>query len=104
MTIVGIDISSHRVDLAWLENGKPHRWHQELGKGVLIDRLREIRVRWPVVEIPHPTFPIPLLEEVREIAIEMPFGQSRKSGAALMAVCGIVTRQAPPWARVAWPS
>lgn len=104
--IVGVDVSSKRIDLAWLENGKPCRWHQELPKGHLIDRLRAIEIKWPTgpgvrwgrYEDPQPEW------DTEEIAVEMPFGQSRKSVAALMSVVGIVTRQAPPWARVAWPS
>jgi hypothetical protein len=97
--IVGVDVSSRRIDLAWLENGKPQRWHQELGgpKTHLIDRLRLIAVRWPPMDALK-------LIDVTDIAIEMPFGQSRTSIGALMAVVGIITSQAPPWARVAWPS
>ena len=96
--IVGVDVSSKRIDLSWLEDGKPQRWHQELAKGHLIDRLRSIRVQWPST---NPTTPG---HGVSDVAIEMPFGRSRASVAALMAVVGIVTKQAPPWARVAWPS
>lgn len=97
--IVGVDVSSRRVDLAWLEDGRPQRWHQELGgpKTHLIDRLRSIHVQWPDVW----SYPENALTD---IAIEMPFGQSRKSVGALMATVGVVTKQAPYWARVAWPS
>jgi hypothetical protein len=100
MTIVGVDVSSKRIDLAWLENGKPCRWHQELAKGHLIDRLRSIEIRWPVA-IAWPA--TGRRDDVTDIAIEYPFGRGNAI-AALMAVTGIVTRQAPPWARVAWPS
>lgn len=94
--IVGVDVSSRRIDLAWLENGKPQRWHQELAKGHLIDRLRSIRIQWPDVW----SYPENALTDV---AIEYPFGRGNAI-AALMATVGVITRQAPPWARVAWPS
>lgn len=105
--IVGVDVSSRRIDLAWLENGRPCRWHQELAKGHLIDRLRSIRVEWPsrpflysdmaCTQVKQPGF------DTTEVAIEYPFGRGNAI-AALMATTGIITRQAPPWARVAWPS
>ncbi len=41
--------------------------------------------------------------DVTDIAIEYPFGRGNAI-AALMATVGVITRQAPPWARVAWPS
>jgi hypothetical protein len=98
--VVGVDVSSHQINLAWLEDGKPQRWHQELPKGHLIDRLRSINIRWPR------TGTILLGEDgadVTDVAIEYPFGRGNAI-AALMATTGIITRQAPPWARVAWPS
>lgn len=93
--IVGVDVSSRRIDLAWVEDGRPCRWHQELGgpKTHLIDRLRSIHMLWPDGG-----------QGITDVAIEMPFGQSRSSVGALMAVVGIITLQAPYWARVAWPS
>ena len=97
MTIVGVDLSSKQINLAWLdENGKPQRWHQALEGKHLIDRLRSIQITWPGDAGRG--------WETTEVAIEKPFSQSRRSTAALSAVVGIVTRQAPPWARVAWPS
>lgn len=110
--IVGVDVSSYRIDLAWLENGEPQRWHQQLDtKAHLIDRLRSIRIQWPQDAQRYSEPGVlkrglfdPVQSDVTDIAIEMPFGQSRKSVAALMATVGVVTRQAPPWARVAWPS
>jgi hypothetical protein len=95
--IVGVDVSSRRIDLAWLQDGKPCRWHQELGgpKTHLIDRLRSIRIQWPGAAFDG--------SGVTDIAIEYPFGRGNAI-AALMATTGIITRQAPPWARVAWPS
>ena len=41
---------------------------------------------------------------ITDIAIEMPFTPQRTAIAALMATVGVITRQAPTWARVAWPS
>ena len=95
--IVGVDISSRRVDLSWLDQGKPQRWHVELGgpKTHLIDRVRACRIPWHDVLWDG---------EVTDIAIEYPFGRSRAGVAALMAVAGVVTHSAPTWARVAWPS
>lgn len=106
MTIVGIDVSSKRVDLAWLENGKPQRWHQQLDeKAHLIDRLRSIRIQWPGVPFTvsgdHMTVNRPG-HEVTDIAIEYPW--ARGNGvAALWSTVGVITRQAPHWARVSWP-
>lgn len=108
--IVGVDVSSRRVDLAWLEDGKPCRWHQELAKGHLIDRLRSIDIHWPIVQ-PRDHLPDNALppgyqrrtEDVTDVAVEYPFGRGNAI-AALMATVGVITRQAPPWARVAWPS
>lgn len=102
MTVVGVDISSRRIDLAWLdEDGYPMRWHQQLDpKAHLIDRLRQIRIEWPR----WTGDPGSNGSDTSEIAIEYPYGRSRATVAALCAVAGIVTRQAPPWARVAWPS
>lgn len=109
--IVGVDVSSRRIDLAWLENGKPCRWHQELAKGHLIDRLRSIDIQWPRGSItidygePHGTITSEASHgwDVTDVAIEYPFGRGNAI-AALMATTGVITRQAPPWARVAWPS
>lgn len=97
--IVGVDVSSRRIDLAWLENGKPCRWHQELAKGHLIDRLRSISIQWPN----YMPAGADVWVDVTDIAIEYPFGRGNAI-AALMATVGVITRQAPPWARVAWPS
>lgn len=102
LMIVGVDVSSRRIDLAWLEDGKPRRWHQELGgpKTHLIDRLRSIRIQWP-----NDIFIVPGAGHgVTDIAIEYPFAVQKPAVAALMATVGVITRQAPPWARVAWPS
>lgn len=101
MTVVGVDVSSRRVDLAWLENGKPCRWHQDLGgpKTHLIDRLRSIRINWP----PDEHQGLPAGHGITDVAVEYPFGRGNAI-AALMATVGVITRQAPPWARVAWPS
>lgn len=118
MTIVGIDVSSRRVDLAWLEDGHPQRWHQELGdsKTHLIDRLRTIRIQWPdwipeTITRPYDgaVFPSSRVDwapghGMTDIAIEYPYAPQRTAIAALMATVGIITRQAPTWARVAWPS
>lgn len=98
MTIVGVDLSTYRIDLAWLdEHGRPQRWHQELGgpKVDTIDRLRAIEIRWPTsCALPHGA-------DVTEVCIEWPWGRG-KALPPLMAVTGIVTRQAPRWARVSW--
>lgn len=110
--IVGVDVSSKRIDLAWLEDGRPQRWHQQLDpKAHLIDRLRSIHIQWPMgtisIDMPEPHGTVTTLSEgwdVTDVAIEMPFGQSRKSVGALMATVGVVTKQTPGWARVAWPS
>jgi hypothetical protein len=102
--IVGVDVSSKRIDLAWIHppDGSPMRWHQDLTvKGrnnELIDRLRRIRIQWPAWGNWKPG------DDVTDVVIEYPFAPQRRSIAALGAVVGIVTRQAPPWARVAWPS
>lgn len=113
--IVGVDVSSYRIDLAWVQDGRPCRWHQELPKKAhLIDRLRSIRVEWPrtrpfdLSQIGHvnpPAFAerLKTAHDVTDVAIEYPFGRGN-AVAALMATVGVITRQAPPWARVAWPS
>lgn len=114
--IVGVDVSSRAIHLAWLENGKPQRWHQELAKGHLIDRLRSIDIRWPrdretlmpgTEDGPHIIMKRglfdPVQSDVTDVAIEYPFGRGNAI-AALMSTVGVITRQAPPWARVAWPS
>ena len=89
MTVVGVDISSRQVNLAWIdEAGRPQRWHQMLGKGDLIDRLQSIHIQWP--------------ESPSEICIEYPFTPQRGAIAALMATVGVVTHQAPRYARVSW--
>ena len=95
--IVGVDVSSHQINLAWLENGKPQRWHQELGdaKTPVIDRVRKARIRWHDALAPL---------EPDEICIEYPYSVNRQTNATLMAVVGAVTASAPRWARVAWPS
>lgn len=95
MTVVGVDISSRRVDLAWLENGKPQRWHVNLGGPSvhLIDRVRACHLGWPDYG-----------RSVTDIAVEYPFGRGATTLIALGAVLGAITRQAPTWARVAWPS
>jgi hypothetical protein len=95
--IVGVDVSSRRIDWAWIEDGKPQRAHLELGtaKTHLIDRVRE--AHWI-------TWPQGADWDTTDVAIEMPFGQSRKSVSALMATVGAVTASVPGWARVAWPS
>lgn len=90
--IVGVDVSSRRIDLAWLENGKPQRWHQNLSGGKhddsLIDRLRRIRIQWPY--------------EVDHVAIEYPW--ARGDGIpALWSTMGVVTRQVPTGIEVGWP-
>lgn len=94
--IVGVDISTHRIDTAWLDaDGRPQRWHQDLGKGATIDRLRRIRVDWPGYTNHDGS-----AEDPHEIVIEEPWGRG-KALAPLHQVLGIVTRQAPSWARVA---
>lgn len=88
MSIVGVDVSSKQVNLAWMEHGRPQRWHQKLGKGVLIDRLRAIHIQWP--------------QDVAEVCIEYPFTPQRGAIAALMATVGVITHQAPSYCRVSW--
>lgn len=107
--VVGVDVSSRRIDLAWLDNGVPKRWHQDLGNGHLIDRLREIRIKWPTSTGylgPHGEMGCdsPGGFDITEVAIEYPFAAQRVAIAALMATVGVITKQAPTWARVAWPS
>lgn len=100
--IVGVDLSTHRIDLAWIQpfTGRPLRWHQELAGASTLDRIREIDVHWPVerttIEGLEGDF---ILGETTEIIIEWPFGRSSNY---LMAVVGILTHQAPKWARVSW--
>ncbi len=99
--IVGVDVSSYRVDLAWLDarpqfrapdRFHPERWHVLLGtsKDHLIDRVRQVRVVWPL--------------DVSEVAIEYPPPRNYATTAALMAVIGAITKSAPAYARVAWPT
>jgi hypothetical protein len=103
--IVGVDLSTYRIDLAWLENGKPQRWHQILGtpKDDTIDRLRRIEIHWPrrPRSWPTPGITHPQGEDCTEVCIEWPWGRG-KALPPLMATVGIITRQAPPWARVSW--
>lgn len=103
MTIVGCDVSSYRVDLAWVNrDGRPAFWHQELAGGKhdneLIDRIRRIRIEWPGGSNAY-------VEEgwdVTHIAIEYPY--ARGNGIpALWTTVGVITRQAPRWAEVGWP-
>jgi hypothetical protein len=88
--IVGVDLSTHRIDLAWMAGGKPQRWHQKLEGKTSIDRIRQIHVRWPTSIVEGDT---------TEVVLEWPFGRSSNY---LMAVVGILTHQAPSWARVSW--
>jgi hypothetical protein len=99
--VVGVDVSSYRVDLAWLDyhpdlwDGqrlKPERCHFILGtsKDHLIDRVRNVRIVWPL--------------DVTEVAIEYPPPRNYATTAALMAVIGAITKSVPTMARVAWPS
>jgi hypothetical protein len=89
VTVVGIDISSRQINTAWLSpSGHPERWSQDLGKGDLIDRLQRIHIQWP--------------DSPSEICIEYPYTPQRGAIAALMATVGIVTHQAPRYARVSW--
>lgn len=92
MTVVGIDISTTYVHTAWLENGKPMRWHCHLGKprDPIQDRVRAVRMQWPT--------------SVAEIAIEYPYGPNREGLMSMMAVIGAVTKSAPTYCRVAWIS
>lgn len=99
--IVGVDLSTFRIDLAWLDaQGRPQRWHQELGttKEDAIDRMRRIAIRWPSSTTLDGTV---IASDVTEVCIEWPWGRG-KALPPLMAVTGIVTRQAPSWARVSW--
>lgn len=93
--IVGVDLSTHRIDLAWISprDGTPQRWHQELGsrKVDTIDRLRAIEIHWPRYGTPP--------DDTTEVVIEWPYGRSSN---LLMAVVGVITNQAPTWARVSW--
>lgn len=89
MTVVGVDISSRLVNLAWMSPaGRPQRWSQDLGRGDLIDRLQRIHIEWP--------------ESPSEICVEYPYTPQRNAIAALMATVGVVTHQAPRYARVSW--
>lgn len=99
MTVVGVDISTLAVHVAWLEDGKPQRWHVDLGgsKVHVIDRIRAIEIAWPH-SMSYDSY------DTQDVAIEFPYSVNRDTNAKLMAVLGAVTRQAPPWARVAWPS
>lgn len=93
MTIVGVDLSTFRIDLAWLDaSGRPQRWHQVIGtdKDDAIDRMRRIAIEWPGGG-----------QDITEVCIEWPWGRG-KALPPLMAVTGIITRAAPPWARVSW--
>jgi hypothetical protein len=107
--IVGVDISTFAIHTAWIEDGRPRRWHQIIGDRKLrakkqedvIDAARRVRVQWPNDIFPN--YP-GAGHGVTDIAIEYPFGRSKDTCTTLGAILGIVTRQAPPWARVAWPS
>lgn len=90
MTVVGVDLSTLRVNTAWMSGTGPKRWHCDLGKGHIIDRVRRVHMVWPAT--------------VTEIAIEYPFGRSRLGAGSLMAVVGAITKSTPSYARVAWPS
>lgn len=99
--IVGVDLSTFRIDLAWLDaQGRPQRWHQDLGtsKEDAIDRMRRIAIRWPSSTTLDGTV---IASDVTEVCVEWPWGRG-KALPPLMAVTGIVTRQAPSWARVSW--
>lgn len=91
--IVGVDLSTHRIDLAWIDpiDARPRRWQQELTGKSSIDRIRQIEIHWPY----WPAQGV----ETTEVVIEWPFGRSSNY---LMAVVGILTHQAPTWARVSW--
>lgn len=92
MTVVGVDLSTFRVNTAWVMRGCACRWHVDLGtnKVRLIDRVRAVRMQWPL--------------DVTEVVIEMPYGPNRQTDKSLMAVVGAITRSVPKQARVSWIS
>lgn len=96
--IVGVDVSSKRIDLAWISSrGTPQRWHQLLHAEHVIDRVKLIAPPWSAIEAQE-------RDSITEVAIEYPFSNNRKTLAHLMAIVGAITRSAPMQARVAWPS
>lgn len=106
MTVVGVDLSTLRVDLAWIDDtGHPQRWHQVIGDPKarakktedVIDSLRRIAIQWPMSTSTDPGGAM-----VTEVCIEYPRGQNHAVTAKLAAVAGVITRQAPRWARVSW--
>lgn len=89
--VVGFDISTRRLDWAWLEQSVPmHRFH-ELGKNDIIDRVRNV----VNLGLPH---------EMTEACLEYPYSINRQTNASLMAVLGALTNRIDRMSRVAWMS
>lgn len=90
--VVGFDISTRRLDWAWLNPHAPtvpcHRFH-ELGKGDIIDRTRNV----VNLGLPH---------LMTEACLEYPYSINRQTNASLMAVLGALTNRIDRMSRVAW--
>lgn len=93
--IVGFDISTRRIDWAWISSvhGCPMCEHRDLGSGkaALIDRVQNVRY-------------LGLPMNVTEACIEYPYSVNRQTNASLMAVVGAVTARVPSGTRVSWVS
>lgn len=93
--IVGFDISTTRIDWAWISqiDGRPKYNTLHLGKPntPLIDRIRNIR-----------GLGLPL--DVTDAVIEQPFSINRNSNSSLMAVVGALTCRLDRSITVAWVS
>lgn len=89
--IVGFDISTKRIDWAWISkvHGCPMCENRDLGSGELIDRVQRIRY-------------LGLPMEVTDAVIEYPYSVNRQTNASLMAVVGALTNRMPTGTRVAW--
>lgn len=92
MTVVGFDISTRRLDWAWVnEYGVPCCHVHDLGKGDIVDRIRRVCN----LGLPH---------SMVEAAIEYPYSVNRQTNASLMAAVGALTCRIDSMARVAWVS
>lgn len=114
--VVGVDLSSYRIDLAWVNDDGPERWHQVLAKPrptahkdyvPVLERIRAIEVPWMAIRYDRmdrgPWGALPGTD-VTDLVIEYPFGNHASSIAPLMAVVGALTKDAPRWMAVHWPA
>lgn len=87
--IVGFDISTRRIDWAWLNDDEPHRHYHDLAGPHVIDRVRCVRS-------------LGLPPDMTEACIEYPYSVNRQTNASLMAIVGALTTRIYPEVRVAW--